>query len=97
VTQTAINTQKFPPHRRRLAVVRAVPHWKKICSTNPLKRLNKEIKHRTDVVGVFPNPAALLRLDGALTAPTRPWFRRPVVATAARTQVGRTGFQPATT
>ena len=43
-----------------------VAHWRRIWSTNPLERVIKEVKRRADVVGIFPDEAAILRLVGAV-------------------------------
>jgi transposase-like protein len=47
---------------------RAFPkeHWPQLASTNPLERLNGEIKRRTNVVGIFPNSGSITRLVGAI-------------------------------
>jgi len=41
-------------------------HWRQLASTNPLERVNKEIKRRANVIGIFPNDEAIMRLVGAL-------------------------------
>ena len=48
-------------------------HWRKIWSTNPLERLNKEIKRRTNVVAIFPNDAAIVPLVGSQLEQQEEW------------------------
>ncbi len=72
---TRMLSEKFPAAavlmeqaREDVLAFRAFPpeHWRKIWNTNPLERLNKEIKRRTRVFGIFPNDASIVRLVGAL-------------------------------
>jgi putative transposase len=66
-------------------------HWKQIASTNPLERVNKEIKRRANVIGIFPNDEAIIRLVGALVVEqTEEWhLTRRYMSNESLAKVGK--------
>ena len=71
-------------------------HWPKLHSTNPIERLNKEVKRRADVVGIFPNEASIMRLVGAILLEQNDEWQLQHRYMTLETMAGRIDEQPAT-
>jgi transposase-like protein len=69
-------------------------HWPKVWSTNPLGRVNGEVKRRTNVVGFFPNDAAIIRLLTAVLLGTDDEWAVAERATSLRNQWPRSARPP---
>jgi transposase-like protein len=92
--------------RAELLAFTAFPQqiWRQIWSNNPQERLNKEIRRRTDVVGIFPDRTAIIRLVGAVLAEQhdewiegRRYLGLDVLNRARATTISPTEEQPAST
>src|SRR5215831_9776073 len=81
------------------AAFTAVPReiWRQIWSSNPQERLNKELRRRTDVVGIFPDRAAIIRLAGAvLMEQNDEWTEgRRYIGVEILAKTGTTAAEPA--
>ena len=71
-------------------------HWPKLHSTNPIERLNKEVKRRADVVGIFPNEASITRLVGAILLEQNDEWQLQHRYMTLETMAGRNDEQTAT-
>ncbi len=75
-------------------------HWRKIASTNPLERVHKEIKRRSNVVGIFPDDQSVIRLVGAVLVEVHDEWQtsdRRYLSEASMTQIGQPPKEVTTT